>query len=726
MRRICVFLLAALLLLSGCSKGQGDGKAPDDDSYHAGTDYPYSMFTATTIRPIAETADGYYFFMPSFLFYMDKTAMEPIVVCERPNCMHYAEATRDAFEACSGYFFTLGASTIAWYDGNLYIVAQVEIVKADGPVKEYALLRVTPDGSRRTVLWSFGEQGGAGKLLFHRGKLYCTLYTFDENGEETSGIYAFAADAIEKGPTLILETEEPETGNAVSGLTAYANRLYFTRSVSDEGETELCLYDIRTGELSTVPATEDGYTPMWVTFQNGKMLVETRHFLPVGDPTQPEAYPKRLYRCALDGSGMEVVFDGQGNWTADERYLYRAPNLGTADSSLRIYDADLNEVDSVDLYDFLEAKVPGAVLIYASTDDQVMLSHFTGQYTDLYWFDKNNIGTGSIRVQTLFRYQAGAFYAFTGGNLAAASKTTAAATTTKASTAASTTASAVSTAATAVTTAPVRTSAAHWDTGSIEVEKLGIDLEDKAVEFLCSVPGTNLSEVGSAWEKAAQYLSETYLGEVTLTPLGYTDFLQTLRTRQAAGDAPDLFSVRASGNKLTDMARKGQILPLDAYIPVCMPRAYGRVDERLYELVKVDGGTYGILSLSEDLFCTQKLYYDKSLTDAAGITVGAWTRMSDNWELFYQMREWLDENRPDLYDTPVAAVDIRWASEGLFEMIGGERANVGIQYEGYETAADKPAYAEVLNIYGLPEFEAYLKDHTPTVTIREERLTAGE
>ena len=63
-------------------------------------------------------------------------------------------------------------------------------------------------------------------------------------------------------------------GSALSGLTAYGSCLYFCRRVSDEGETELCIYDIRTKALTSVPATQDGYTPMWVTFQDGKMLVE--------------------------------------------------------------------------------------------------------------------------------------------------------------------------------------------------------------------------------------------------------------------------------------------------------------------------------------------------------------------------------------------------------------------------------------------------------------------
>ena len=155
-----------------------------------------------------------------------------------------------------------------------------------------------------------------------------------------------------------------------------------------------------------------------------------------------------------------------------------------------------------------------------------------------------------------------------------------------------------------------------------------------------------------------------------------------------------------------------------------MPRSFARVDERLYDLVRFSGNIYGILSLSDNLFPRQTLYFDKSMTDAAGITVGSWTRMSDNWEMFYAMREWLDENRPDLHDVPVAAVDISWAREGNFEMIGGEKSWVGMMYAGYEAAvsaepspdspspyqtpAGGPDAPEVFSIVHVPEFYDYL------------------
>ena len=207
MKRIATLTLALALLVSlltGCAKAPG--KAAKAAAYNPETDYPYSMFTLTTSRPIAETEKGYYFYMPSFLFYMDKSAMEPVVVCGKPNCLHYEEATEEAFQACSGYFDTMGMSRLGMYNGDLYIIAQEERELTTGIVRETVLERVSPDGSRRQSVLDLGQDPGIEKMLIHRGKLYLSIRTIAEDGRELSGIYAYALDNLSKEPETVFET----------------------------------------------------------------------------------------------------------------------------------------------------------------------------------------------------------------------------------------------------------------------------------------------------------------------------------------------------------------------------------------------------------------------------------------------------------------------------------------------------------------------------------------
>ena len=543
-------------------------------------------------------------------------------------------------------------------------------------------------------------------MIFHRGMMYLATETRDEKSVGHVALTGYSMEDPKKEPEILYEAVNENSSNGLRGLTAYGNRLYFYRPEADTDRRELCILDLRTREVTVVPPPDDTKGPLSMTFQGGKLLLDC----PIIHE-EDGSNEKRLYRCDPDGSHMELLSDRAAMYAADEQYIYLTPYYfteGREDDCIHICDPAMNELDCIDLSELGDPASFSSVNCFPVNSDQVFLilrvREADGVVFHYYWFSKSEIGSGNIEPHPFFD-EGNNEYSIVkidkaGSGVDPHRETTAAAATTTA-------ASVAAGPSVPVTTAPVRTSTARWDTGSITVEDLGLDLEDKAVEFLCSVPGEGFDERLGAWEKAAQYISETYMGDVTLTPLTYTDYLQTLRKRQAAGDAPDVFPVEnVSGKKLSELVQKGQVLPLDAYVDACMPHSYARVDERLYDMVRFGGNIYGILSLSEELLPTQTLYYDKSMTDAAGIAVGDWTRMSDNWDMFYKMREWLDANRPELWDTPVAAVDITWANEGLFELFGGEFSCAGAMYPGYET--DGAAASEVLNIYETQGFCEYL------------------
>lgn len=771
MRKV-ILLLLLVFLLSGCSNGsityaeQSKNQAEDtasagsaseaDDIYNPVTDWAYGVNTTTLLKNIAPAENGYYMVLTHFLFYMDADTMEPVPVCARPNCLHYNEPEDSNFMACDAVMGHGMQSFLTYYEGKLYHIEQIEALnKTEKQWLQYALICTKADGTDRRILYRFDETAMVERAVMHRGCLYAVTQSFGQEAGSQTKLWAYSMTNTRVEPECLLTFDDYEGLGGLQSLTAYGNKLYFYHYISEEGKREFCSYDLSAKTLTAIKLPDAEYGVLNETFIGDKMYLRCKALIPDGDPGELTSWPERLYRCELDGSNMKLLLEGWGEYSSDQTYLYRVPSLNTMDREnhyLRVYDAAGSEVDSVDLYSLMRASDVKNAGIQIPADGKGFLWVRNGEQPQkvfLYWFDKTEIGSGHISMHPLAQYAYVTNSDMRGTDLVdfdttkmqkimkAASGTTMAAVTT---TAIPTTAAATATGVTAaVTTAPVRTPAAHWDTGSITVEPLGVDLEDKTVEFLCSVPHESFDVRLGAWEKAAQYISETYMGDVTLTPLPYVEYLQTLRKRQAAGDAPDVLPVEnISGNKLRDMVQKGQLLPLDAYIPGCMPRSFARVDERLYETVKFNGNIYGILSLSEALFPRQVLYYDKPMTDAAGIEVGDWTRMSDNWDMFYKMREWLDANRPDLHDTPVAAVDITWANEGLFEMIGGEESLFGLMLPGWEAATGAaptkgleqrqiPVEGDTANrvmaIYLLPEFHDYLMQ---TRQLKEDRILPAD
>ena len=705
-RWIASALLAALLvtLFAGCA--DGGGKAADD--------HPYSMFTQNTFVTFAPSDTGYYFQAGSMLYYMDAASMEPVPVCAKPNCLHDAEPDDEKREQCNAYFESGTWAHTSWYDGNLYILNNVRAQKADSqwPTRVWQVECVSPDGSRRRTVWQVGEHVMIEAMLIHRGVLYLARGAYDEKGNINSGIWALSLKDAGAKPECILETTNALSKNTVTGLNAYGDCLYFTRPETPDSERVLCILNTKTRELTTVPSPAEGYVPVYAAFFGGKVLLMCRKEVPTGDTGSVDSYPQLLYRCDPDGSRPELVREGLGQYSGDDKYIYMSENAGSEAMeypAVRIFDGEMREVDRVDLRQIEGwqsiVKITQSITLRDKGMIEIGMRSADDRFDGFFWFDKSEIGSGQITLHPFFTTDYGIGRLNASGSSTPAPAVTTAAVTTSAAAAAPT--AAVTTRA---MTVPVRPDASYHKVGPIDVEDLGIDLGGAAVEFLCSVPEENFAERLRAWEKAAEYIGEAYHGDVTLTPLTFIDAVQTIRTRQAAGEAPDVLSVANIGSgKLAAMVRKGQIIPLDGYIPDCMPRSYTRVDARLYENVRFGGQAYAILSLSDALFPRQTLYYDKSMTDAAGITVGDWTRMSDNWETFYRMRAWLDENRPELHDVPVAAVNIDWADEGCFDRLSPADSFAAAQYPGWEAAARADSVTEAILIYMEPEMLDYLK-----------------
>jgi hypothetical protein len=155
---------------------------------------------------MAESERGYYFLGGpdnSYLFYMDKKSMKPVVLCNKPDCLHYNESDPKKVLYCNACFY-LSNKNLIYNGSNLYVVGK-DFTGND----DYVLIQTSLDGTNRKTIYHFKDAPSC--LIIHRGYIY---YTTDDNGtvsgmESTTsskaGLYRIPLNNTNKETELIYE-----------------------------------------------------------------------------------------------------------------------------------------------------------------------------------------------------------------------------------------------------------------------------------------------------------------------------------------------------------------------------------------------------------------------------------------------------------------------------------------------------------------------------------------
>jgi len=406
MRKI---LIAFLLLTFLCSCSASQFQYPTDNTYHAGTDYQYNMYSQTAIYNITDSGEGYYFWVPFCLLYIDKASMTAVPVCSKPNCRHYEETDAERYALCDAFIQPVeGNVHLFWNEGNLYAIQ-----RAAQDRKFYELVKISPDGSRREILHQLGEVLIISGAVTHRGYLYAALTYYDENMKTHCGIWKYSLNNPSEKPIQLLELQSRGSKEVLHNMTAYGNHLYFCMYVNDDIYDGLFVScDIQTGELQEIMATDDGFKTTEVTFVDGKLLVLRSNATQENTALDGENQfaPFQIWLCDIDGSNPRLLGNNYGTVLSDGEYIYRGGFLWLEDGEdhfLHIYDADYNELDTVDLCLIPGITTPWMFAYYPTMDDRVLiLTSSKGEKRfRLYWFDKSQIGSGAIEVHPVMDFE---------------------------------------------------------------------------------------------------------------------------------------------------------------------------------------------------------------------------------------------------------------------------------------------------------------------------------
>ncbi len=281
---------------------------------------------------------------------------------------------------------------------------------------------------------------------------------------------------------------------------------------------------------------------------------------------------------------------------------------------------------------------------------------------------------------------------------AAAAETTAAAAETTAAAAETTAAAAEATTAAGAAVS----NAGKWDTGSIEVEDLGIDCEGAQISWFQTIgPGEERERV---WEKMEEYLLTVYNLEADLQLISAGEYSDKMTTLMSIGQVPDLIQT-GSGNNLKQYVKDGLFLDLTDYVQYC-PRKYEKIKNYL-GAVTFDGVLVGLPGF-KDLAQNNALLYNTEVIEASGVEIPEWDCIYDLDETMYAVREWTDANMPELYDIATSEEYRHIHYCFNVETYVSWRSAVVSQFEGMEYF-EGYAPGDMFIMYDTPEFMAHIK-----------------
>jgi len=380
-------LTLTMALLSGCSP-----KILYENRYIKGQDQQFYYHCNESAQPMAESENGYYFFGGNYLYFVDKANMTPVIVCNKPNCLHNEETDPTKILYCNAFFE--GAKSLFYYNGSLYIFVTHTTI-----THESEFLKVSLDGTRRKTL--FRVDGSISSSALHRGVLYYAAQVWDANGQTIMRVSA----AKLNGKSKEIYKETFGYGN-VNDIICYGNYVYFnTFNYTEDGRFEkMVRHNILTEETEVLFDNPNMVSIGKPSFINDKMYYrKTKTRIPDMSLEYQEGF-----LADLDGSNANNNFDPgfPVDVNSDGQYLYArdiewSPFSKPVDEQqLTIYTIDGEVVNNVPTGSFgrIQRLIPGG-------KEHMFLQQEDNDFLRIYYAEKSQISTGNIEWKLLFEIE---------------------------------------------------------------------------------------------------------------------------------------------------------------------------------------------------------------------------------------------------------------------------------------------------------------------------------
>ncbi|MFC6333805.1 hypothetical protein ACFP56_14345 [Paenibacillus septentrionalis] len=394
-----IMIFACMIVLTtGCTAKNNELIIENPTQYNHGTDYQYYWHQQGQGQGITESEDGYYFINGSYLYYMDKHSMEPVLLDNNPSNDCSPDKEDSIPQNCNAYInnsFIHFQGTITYYDNHLYVLHTSERTEKDVfGTNQYELIRMNKDGTGRKMVRQFDTKP---TVVIHRNHIYFTKNPMKEINAENPSILSVPLANPKQKPTTLYTIDLSDLH--FIDLIAYGDHLYAVESGRNMYRT--IKHNLSSGENEIMYSEYEGNA--YIT----GMLKDSLVFnIFTGDPEDEKSWDQ--YRSNLEGTDVSLLpikLPVLSKLYVDENYYYLNPlsmyikeyQLDHLKDEMIIYDLNYEEVERVDM----SMRELYAVEIVGNSQHMFLRTTAGSNYERLYYLDKSTIGSGNAKLELL-------------------------------------------------------------------------------------------------------------------------------------------------------------------------------------------------------------------------------------------------------------------------------------------------------------------------------------
>ena len=408
MKNIMFFLLLILSIFTiGCNNEKYLG-----NEYIEEKDAQYMFMRTDGERYITRSEEGYYFINGLYLYYCDFNEMEPLVLCNKPNCLHDKEVDSSKKYNCNGFLiagFTPKLLTI--YDNYIYCYIERDFLKNN--IEKPELIRISLDGSERKTICEL--EPNIYSMALHRGKLYYSVSNILlENDDKGKDIYKYELkeyDILNDSSEVKTVLEGKLVNGSISDIIPIGENLIFSEVGFDPDSDKIIVYDsvynIKTNNKYKI-GEDIGADAIGSFGISNKNLV----ILPKTLEQNNYITDNKLYEYNLETKESKVLFNKEFEETfyySDDDYIYvdntkyfsfEEENDENYLRSLVVYNKKGEKIETIDVSDIED------YFLFNSGDENYMFvkgENEEGAY--IKYIDKSKIGTGTAKLETLIELE---------------------------------------------------------------------------------------------------------------------------------------------------------------------------------------------------------------------------------------------------------------------------------------------------------------------------------
>lgn len=341
---------------------------------------------------MAASENGYYFLggpYNNFIYFVDKKTFKPIILCNKPNCLHEYESDPIKISSCNACVFGMKRNMIY---NNAYLYVTDKLMEN--------LYRISEDGTSIRRIYKFNEHPDT--VIIHRGYIYFstndegTVFGEEHKTKSTIRIYRIGIDNLNLKPELIYE--HIGIYARLIDIIGYGENVYFAFGWN----TDFSLQQAESILLKYSTVYE----------RTTKIVENIGNFSIANNLLLYYDIQKKKYRLlSLSDSTHNTLDILRGHIEFDGKYIYcdtyiLIQNSGndTEKRHLIVYDLKGAVIQSFDIDGLGNDGIYGGDSDYLFIPDNHSRKNEYGEIVSLWYIDKRKLETGNATLERIYEF----------------------------------------------------------------------------------------------------------------------------------------------------------------------------------------------------------------------------------------------------------------------------------------------------------------------------------